>query len=217
MMVTQEKMTVPEGQTLLVIHLDEADLSMGQLGALLRDLQTTVRGTAEAIDDPPPIRSVRVTGFKESSLEFVVQVVGWLPHVSFEVGTTIIEAAESVVGVATVYLVGRRMVEGARAVVRRYILRSRRGTALDRLEEALARLELLEQVHDRRERAAVVREVAQQIPCDPRRVEAAVRAVEALVRTEDLVALSGGGGMSSPPADRRIRIQPRRGPVRDEY
>lgn len=196
---------MPESIKILVVRLERPDLSLGQLGLLLQDLQVAVRSTATAIDRPPPVSSVRASDFKQKSLEFVIEVLGWTPAIAEDTAVAIVHVVRSLaeaVGIAVAF-------ERIWAFVRR-----RHGTP-DEPGEISRHLEGIEEVRDRRERAVLIRRVSSEYRADARRVEAGVSAVEAAARSIEAVQRSGGGYIVAPEPDARVEIPPRQWPPRE--
>ena len=189
----------PARTPILRVILYEANLSLGQLGSLLQSVQTTVRGTATAINRSPPYGSIRASALRVGSLEFLVEVVGWGANLAQPVAIQVLSAFDHLSDGVVVVEVVRRLLSKVRSDKRR---KPPAGPQL-----VIAR-EFGVDVFGFRPRNAeeLIVELSRELQADPNRVRAAVSAVEAARRSSRIITQSGGGMVSDPERQRAIRI-----------
>ena len=198
------EMAAQEELAVLHVRLDEARLSAGQLRGLLRDLQAALRAAATVIDERPPRGTVRAARFKEGSLEFVIEVVGWLPEVAQASALSLVDIASAIVG-------GGGLGIGVSLLMRyRDQRRQRLRDEIEerRYEELTRRLDRIEEIIEGRQRQLEIEELARQLDMPRSAVEASISAFDASVRSVNAIGESGGGTILAAERDRVARIPP---------
>lgn len=193
-----------DGTSLIRVLLNSPEnLSMGEVGRLLADLQAGVRASAGATGEPPPRGSVRVTGFTSSSLEFIVEVVGWgLPHAR-AVADVVVEIAKLILAERGVAVSAPGSAYVIYDVVRRIIERRRRA-----IRQGIAQLQEEEDEEARRERQRQLeaRELSRELRLPEPVVLRSIRAHDSLQRSLETIKKSGGGLIESIPSAKIVRF-----------
>lgn len=198
-----------DDREVLGTYLDEADLTLGQLGTLLHNLQAAIRHAATSIDEPPPPRSIRPGRLVTGTLDIAIEVVNWVPSVTVDVASAVLMVAEDVKEAVSFGAAAINVLGAARYLLDRY---KKRRQQSGQVELLIAEDDVPAQIAPATvdpERAALVNEMADRYGCDRHVVENAVQSVEAVHRSGSLIAASGGGTIYSAVANREVRIERR--------
>ena len=193
-----------DGPPLLRVVLNQPEnVSMGEFGRLLGNLQVAVRATADVLDGPPSPGSVHVTGFTSGSLEFFVTAPEWLPlvtEITVDVFVDIAKVMWEERGVV-VSSVGTLL---AIITAARQRLERRRGLREQRLQvdRAAERHELKSGL----ERDIDAEELAAQHGWSVEDVRRAMQAFDAIDRSCTIVAKCEGGLFESLPSRNVLKI-----------
>ncbi|HXG41348.1 MAG TPA: hypothetical protein VNL95_01325 [Dehalococcoidia bacterium] len=195
-----------ERQDLLLVKLHENKLSLGEMGELFRNLQVAVRGAATVLDKPPPNKSVVAGNFREGSLEFAIQVIGWSPDLVVAVGDTLVDLltpSPDALDWARELLM---VLTGFGPLMRKLILVLRRRLARNVQDDWRRLLERELQRPSSPRKDELIAEMAERLGADYQTVAAAVKVVEAMDRNRRLLVVAGGATISAPASKRTVHV-----------